>query len=109
MIAKPTSDAALQVTVTDTATTLLSLLNTANGSTLTLDDSVRYIVKIYCDDGAVRYSSCGTPTSAIGQVIPTQTPTELKGIVLSEIKFIRVSGDVKMNVELGVAHTSPNL
>lgn len=94
-----TSDNAVQITVTTTATTLKNLLDTANGSALDLSSNVNAIE--LNAEGTIRYSTAGTPTTSKGMKINTDETRILSGINLTDIRLI-ASSNTLVNVEVGV-------
>ena len=98
MLRYATSNAALQVTVTSTATSLKDLLDTANGSPLRVEADVDSIE--LNAEGAIRYSVSGTPTTAIWQILASAWNKTIEGVNVANVMMI-ASGDTLVNVDLG--------
>jgi hypothetical protein len=98
MIRQKTSDSAIQVTVTSTATSLKDLLDTANGSALEFPEEVNAIE--LNAEGDVRYSTAGTPTISKGMKLNSGETRILRGTTLNQIKMI-ASSNTLVNVEIG--------
>jgi len=98
MIRQVTSNSALQVTVTPTATYLSDLMDTANWAKLFLPSDVDAIE--LSAEWAVRYSVSGTPTTAIGQQLASGANKTLLGVNPTQIKLIAWT-NTKVNVDVG--------
>ncbi len=99
MLRYKTSDNAIQITVTTTATTLQDLLNTANWSVLNLDTSINAI-EIDCQDN-IRYSCSWTPTATKWMRVMKDETRIFHWISLDQIKLISATGSsVLVNVEV---------
>lgn len=95
--------AAHQITVTATAISLLSLLDTANGSALSLPNNLD-AVQLYCEDGDIRITTDGsTPTASLGEpILQGSEKKQITSIALSQIMLIRSgSADVAVSVRVG--------
>lgn len=100
MVRYKTSNAALQVTVTSTATSLADLMDTANGDQLYLNTDVNAIE--ICTEGDIRYSGSGTPTASIGMILETKDTRIIRGVHPSQLLLI-ASGDTLCNVDIWFA------
>jgi len=96
------SAAGSQITVTDTATSLKSLIKTADTALSDgLFDNVNYII-LQAEDGDIRYSSTITPTTTVGQQLLQGQTVQLNANP-SLLKLIRDGGaNVKVNVEIAL-------
>jgi hypothetical protein len=89
------SVAGTKIAVTDTATALYTLMNTA-GTTKNAQqyysDRFASALMITPEDGNIRYLIRGTPTSTEGQILYQGNTYYLPGVELSEMKLIRIGG-----------------
>ena len=92
-----TSDAALQVTVTSTATSLADLMDTANSDQLNLPSSVNAIE--INTEWNIRYSACGTPTTSVWMQLETNQTRIITGVHPRDLKLI-ASTNTACNVEV---------
>jgi len=89
-----------QVTATDTATDLLSLIRTAASDTGWQVPNKANSVILQADDGDIRYTVADIdPTGTTGMELTDGNSVPLEGVDLSTIKLIRVGGtNVKVNI-----------
>lgn len=98
------------ITVTNTATNLFSLMNTAGGVTnsqeyftnVTLNGTgIANGVYITAEDGDVRYIVGQTPTSTYGNIISKGEKIFVSNVLLSSLKLIRTgSSNVTCSIDL---------
>jgi len=102
---QPQNIASSKVTVTNTATTLFALMNTAG----TLNNSLAYYqakganaVIIQPEDGNVRLAIATDPTATQGTLLTQGGTYSLAGVDLSDLRLIRTGGaNVAVSVQLG--------
>ncbi len=99
MIRQITSDNAIQITATTTATTLKDLLDTANSSALDLAGQINYIE--LNAEGDIRYAMGGTPTTTKGMKVNSEETRIITGVTLDQILIIAGSNTL-INVEIGI-------
>lgn len=101
---KAPNAAGSKITVTNTATDIFSLINTAASTSADragYPAAVNSIV-IQPEDGAIRVLFDGnTPTATNGFLIPEDSIGTFIGVPLNNLKLIRTSGDVVCSVMLG--------
>ncbi len=101
-----------QVTVTSTATSLYSLIATANSATIPTtqqyyDGAGANAVWLYASNNPIRYAF-GTPTTAKGTLIQTGERKLILGD-LSTLKLIRTGSNSTVDIEIGVAKTDEGI
>ena len=96
------SAAACQITVTGTATSLFALIATAHGGDPELPEDMNAIF-LKVRDGNINYLFDGnTPTSALGILVEQgQYDNGVQGAVIKNMELISVSGNVKVDIQLG--------
>lgn len=93
--------AASVITVTSTATSLESLIATAASTTFDMDGRMNAI-DIHPEDGDIRVLIDGnTPTAANGLLLKGGGFYSLRGVPLTKMLLIRVTGDVSCSVQIG--------
>lgn len=92
------------VTVTNTATLLTALLNTAGGDLPVLPTSLN-AVNLVAENGDIRYLADGnTPTATKGILLKSGAVARLRGVDIDAIMLIRVGAtSVSVGVEVGIA------
>lgn len=105
MIIKPSPNINGQkITVTGTATSLYSLINTAASMSATYAGYPPDTdgLDIIPEDGDIRVTWDGTtPTASLGELLSSGTLYRFRGRALANMKLIRVSGNVACSVVLG--------
>jgi len=100
--------AASKITVTGTATTLLSLIDTAGGAASSLPGYLN-AVDLVIEDGDVRMLFDGnTPTATNGILLSSGMIYSFRGVPLSQMRLIRVSGNVACSVQVGKSEIGEN-
>ena len=96
--------AAHVITVSSSAGTLESFIDTAAGSSSSLPTDLDYCI-IAAEDGNLRYLADGnTPTAGAGVVIWNGEKKELVGVPVKDVRLIRKDGsDVTVSVRVGWA------
>jgi len=102
-----------KITVTNTATTLFGLIDTA-GSLVDSEDyftspganaeGVANAFQITPEDGDIRMGYGFTPTSTLGTLMSSGAKYYWPNIDLNKVRLIRVSGDVACSVEICKSH-----
>lgn len=104
-IFKPESAASMKITVTDAATSLYSLMDTAGSSTNSenyYEDLKANALIIRAEDGDVRWLSKVSPTSTAGNLIKSGSSKTITNIDLTGFKLIRTGGtNVTCTVQIG--------
>ena len=99
MIRSKTSDAALQIVVTTTATSLKDLLDTANGGALDLPTNLDAVL-LNAETGDIRISASGVPSITKGLIIAQGQTRIEEGINFSDF-FLIASVNTNVNVDIG--------
>jgi len=100
-IYKLANAAASKITVTATATTLFDLLDTAAGTANGLPGYLN-AVDLVVEDGDVRMLLDGnTPTGTNGILLSSGVMYSFRGIPLTQMRLVRVTGDVSVSVQVG--------
>jgi hypothetical protein len=108
-IQKLADAAASLITVTSTATSLYDLIDTAGGSNSELGTKNLNAVDISVEDGDVRMLMDGnTPTTTEGMLLSSGNTYYLRGVPLSKMLLVRVSGDVACSVQVGKSELGEN-
>ena len=99
MIRSKTSDAALQIVVTTTATSLKDLLDTANSGALNLRTNLDAVL-LNAEDGDIRISASGVPSLTKGLIIAQGQTRIEEGVNFADF-FLIASVNTKVNVDIG--------
>ena len=111
-IIQPQNIASTVITVTNTATALFSLINTAGSVTNSQDyflnqatngQGIGNALLITPEDGNVRLGYNVTPTGTTGTLLSSGVKYYIPNVRLADIKLIRTSGDVKCSVDIALA------
>ena len=102
MIQKLPAAAGSKISITTTATSLRSLINTAAGSAIAEVIPVNFLI-ITPEDGNIRYLSDGnTPTTTVGVLVNNSEMRIITGDnMLDKCLLISTSGTVAASVQIG--------
>ena len=99
----PQNIASTKITVTNTATLLYSLMDTAGGvNSQNYYGGIRPAngIEITPEDGDIRIEFGLTPTALLGKLLSSGTKYFIPSVDLTSMMLIRVSGDVKCSLDL---------
>lgn len=102
-IYKLANAAASKITVTTTATILLDLIATAGSAAHGLPGLINSL-DIFLEDGDIRILFDGnTPTGTNGVLLKSGGFYSFRGVPLTKLKLIRVTGDVVCSIQVGTS------
>jgi hypothetical protein len=99
--------AASKPVITNTATTLYDLIDTAGGASSNLSGNLN-ACDLILEDGDARMLFDDTPTATNGVLLSSGVMYNFRGVPLSKMKLIRVSGNVTCSVQVGMSELGEN-